>query len=117
MEEKEENVIHIIHFNDVYNLNEKDTEPVGGAARFISAAEKYMHLNPLVLFSGDIFSPSKLSQTMKGRQMIEFLNRFQVHVACIGNHDFDFGIDHFIDLKELTNFPWLLTNVNDSRTK
>jgi 5'-nucleotidase len=34
-----EKVIHLIHFNDVYNLNEKDAEPVGGAARFITAVE------------------------------------------------------------------------------
>jgi 5'-nucleotidase len=50
MEESKEKIIHILHFNDVYNLTEKEQEPVGGAARFITAAKKYEHLNPLVLF-------------------------------------------------------------------
>lgn len=111
-----ERVIHIIHFNDVYNLHEKEKEPVGGAARFITAVESFKHLNPLVLFSGDMFSPSKLSQTMKGKQMLNFTDNFKIDVACVGNHDFDFGVDHFIKLKNQTNFPWLLTNVFDSKT-
>lgn len=35
-----------------------DTEPVGGALRFSTAVKALQHLNPLVLFSGDVFSPS-----------------------------------------------------------
>ena len=76
-----ERKIHILHFNDVYSINEKETEPVGGAARFLTAVEKYRELNPLILFSGDIFSPSKLSQTMKGKQMLPFLDRVKIDVA------------------------------------
>lgn len=76
-----EKVLHIIHFNDVYNLKEDESEPVGGAARFITATEQYKHLNPLVLFSGDIFSPSKLSQIMEGKQMLRFLDNFKIDVA------------------------------------
>lgn len=112
-----ERAFHILHFNDVYNLAERKKEPVGGTARFITAANKYRDLNPLVLFSGDIFSPCKLGQTMKGKQMIPFLDRFKVDVACVGNHDLDYGIDRFIQLKEKCNFPWLLTNVIDAETK
>ena len=31
---------------------------MGGAARFVTAVDKFKHLNPMVVFSGDIFSPS-----------------------------------------------------------
>lgn len=49
----------IIHFNDVYNVEPRNgLEPVGGAARFCSAVKSFQHLQPLVLFSGDAFSPS-----------------------------------------------------------
>jgi 5'-nucleotidase len=48
----------ILHFNDVYNIEPRDLEPVGGAARFTSAIKQRAHLNPLVLFSGDAFNPS-----------------------------------------------------------
>lgn len=48
----------ILHYNDVYNIESRVTEPVGGAARFCTAIKSFTHLNPLVLFSGDTFSPS-----------------------------------------------------------
>lgn len=48
-----------MHFNDVYNIDANSAvEPVGGAARFCTAIKTFQHLNPLVLFSGDAFSPS-----------------------------------------------------------
>lgn len=114
---KDKRILNILHFNDVYNLNERKAEPVGGAARFITAAKQYDHLDPLVLFSGDIFSPSKLSNTMKGKQMIQFFNLFKVDVSCLGNHDLDFGIERFINLKGQTGHPWLCTNVFDPEVK
>ena len=49
----------LIHFNDVYNVEERSVEPVGGAARFLTAVKAVSReVNPLVLFSGDIFAPS-----------------------------------------------------------
>lgn len=49
----------IIHFNDVYNVESRiSPEPIGGAARFCTAVKSFQHLHPLVLFSGDAFSPS-----------------------------------------------------------
>ncbi|CAI2365170.1 unnamed protein product [Moneuplotes crassus] len=111
-----ERTMHILHFNDVYNLQPRKKEPIGGAARFLTATKPHMEKNPLVLFSGDIYSPSKLGQTMKGTQMLPFFERFKIDVACAGNHDLDYGVDRFIELKNKSDFPWLLTNVLDSHT-
>jgi len=65
--------LKIIHFNDVYNIEETSSEPVSGYARFNSALRAYDHVNPLILFSGDIFSPSKLSIFFEGKHMMPFL--------------------------------------------
>jgi len=54
----EEKVLTILHFNDVYNIESGTQEPVGGAARFLTALKSYAHLEPMILFSGDIFAPS-----------------------------------------------------------
>ena len=51
-------MLTILHFNDVYNIESSTQEPVGGAARFCTALKSLSHLQPLVLFSGDIFAPS-----------------------------------------------------------
>ena len=48
----------ILHFNDVYNIESREKEPVGGAARFATKLASYRHLNPLIVFSGDCLNPS-----------------------------------------------------------
>ena len=50
---------NIIHFNDVYNIESRDCEPVGGASRFVVALESLIAKAPtIVLFSGDAIMPS-----------------------------------------------------------
>ncbi|XP_033753676.1 snake venom 5'-nucleotidase-like [Pecten maximus] len=113
------NEITIIHFNDVYNIEPQKDEPQGGAARLAAYVRKCeaQHLNPLVIFSGDVLNPSLLSIFMKGEQMIPVLNAIGVHCAVYGNHDFDFGVDHLENFRRQTNFPWLISNVTDNLTK
>ena len=48
----------IVHFNDVYNIQEREKEPVGGAARFKTKLASLRELEPLVMFSGDALNPS-----------------------------------------------------------
>ena len=50
--------ILILHFNDVYNIEPREKEPVGGAARFASKIATFKPRNPLILFSGDALNPS-----------------------------------------------------------
>jgi len=108
--------ITIVHFNDVYNIQPRDVEPVGGAARFATAIRNLSPLNPLVLFSGDALNPSIMSTITKGKQMVPLLN--EIHVACAvcGNHDFDHGVDNLVTLCKQMTFPWLLSNVYDILT-
>ncbi|XP_061724374.1 snake venom 5'-nucleotidase isoform X2 [Cydia pomonella] len=107
----------IIHYNDVYNIEQTTkTEPVGGALRFSTAVKAMQHLNPLVLFSGDVFSPSMLSTYTKGEQMVPVLNEIGTHCAVFGNHDFDFGLEVLSGLVAQCNFPWLMSNVIDNET-
>ena len=52
----------------------------------------------LVLFSGDLFGPSLHSIFVEGEQMVEVLNRSNVDVSCMGNHELDFGIERMQEL-------------------
>ncbi|XP_055839980.1 snake venom 5'-nucleotidase isoform X1 [Episyrphus balteatus] len=107
----------ILHYNDVYNVDSNsDVEPVGGAARFCTAIRSFKELDPLILFSGDIFSPSMLSTFTQGEQMVPVLNAVDTHCAVFGNHDFDHGLDILTELIKKTNFPWLMSNVVDNET-
>nr|CAI5831330.1 unnamed protein product [Callosobruchus analis] len=107
----------IIHFNDVYNVEPRlSEEPVGGAARFCHAVKQLSHLRPLVLFSGDAFSPSMLSTFTKGEQMIPVLNEVGTHCAVFGNHEFDHGLEVLSQWIPRCEFPWLMSNVLDNET-
>lgn len=39
------------------------------------------------------------------------MNQFNIAAACLGNHDFDFGMPQLEKLIGQTDFPWLLSNV------
>ncbi|ESO83037.1 hypothetical protein LOTGIDRAFT_169666 [Lottia gigantea] len=106
----------MIHFNDVYNIEADLIEPLGGAARLAGYIKSCAEEDPVVFFSGDALSPSLISIFLKGEQMIPVMNGVGVTCAVLGNHDFDFGVDHLEDLMAQTKFPWLLSNVIDDFT-
>lgn len=102
----------ILHFNDCYNVEPQELhEPIGGAARFVTALRTFKHLEPVVLFSGDILAPSIMSTFTKGEQMLPVLEECNVDCALFGNHEFDFGLDHLVSFAKKTKFPWLMSNV------
>ncbi|EDQ84618.1 uncharacterized protein MONBRDRAFT_30021 [Monosiga brevicollis MX1] len=103
--------VRFVHFNDVYRIGPKDTEPVGGAARFVRAIHDKAP-DALVVFSGDCFNPSLLSSATKGAHMVPVLNKCNIVAATYGNHDLDFGEDTLIKLSNDCNFPWLLANMH-----
>lgn len=63
----------ILHFNDVYNVEPRDQEPCGGASRFSTMIKSFAHQQPMILFSGDVFSPSICKNT----------NNFDIHFKLI----------------------------------
>ncbi|XP_054168581.1 mannosylglucosyl-3-phosphoglycerate phosphatase-like [Oppia nitens] len=109
-------IVSILHFNDCYNIESRIDEPSGGAARMVTAFNSYRDCDPLVLFSGDIISPSIMSTFTKGEQMIPVLNALGINCAVFGNHEFDFGVDYLNSFMQRTNFPWLMSNVYNPKT-
>lgn len=45
--------------------------------------------------------------------MVPALNSVETSVACLGNHDLDFGVEQFERLAAQCDFPWLCANVLD----
>lgn len=77
MSTEQDTGITILHFNDVYNIDvTTSTEPIGGAARFCTAMKSFDHLEPLVLFSGDAFSPSMCKFNFLEIKLIKILIYF-----------------------------------------
>ncbi|OAT10112.1 5'-nucleotidase [Blastomyces gilchristii SLH14081] len=112
--------LRLLHFNDVYHVEAGSAEPIGGTPRFQTLVNYYRN-HPrfagqpplLTFFSGDAFNPSLESSVTKGRHMVPFLNQAGTDVACVGNHDLDFGVEQFEHLRNQCKFPWLLANMLD----
>ena len=86
-------------------------EPIkAGASRFVTALNEYRSAEKLVLFSGDLFYPSNLSNFYKGKQMIKPFNRMNVDISCLGNHELDNGCENAKQLIAETNCPWIMSN-------
>ena len=88
----------IIHFNDVYEVDEnKESKIPGGFSRFFNKiSELKKKYNPLILFSGDIWSPCRcillplyilVNQITQAEHLLFFINQIGVDAACLGNHD------------------------------
>ncbi|KZT61237.1 Metallo-dependent phosphatase [Calocera cornea HHB12733] len=136
----------ILHFNDVYRVQPQklpsSTKKVS-ASQFTENLHKLRNAWPdskdapgakdgLVLFSGDLFSPSLESTVTRGSHMVcrclsfwatscstaqvPAINIIAPDVALTGNHDFDFGYPHLTTLVQDCKFPWLLSNIIDTNT-
>jgi len=125
----EQTVLNIVHFNDVYRVtpqkytpNPSETIDVTQFAWIVDQLrgkwEKAADGSPggLVLFSGDVFSPSVESSVTRGSHMVPVLNELGIDVSVTGNHDFDFGYPHLSTLVKDNTFPWLLSNIIDTTT-
>ncbi|KAI0928269.1 hypothetical protein AcW1_005566 [Taiwanofungus camphoratus] len=122
-------VLSILHFNDVYRVQpfklspkSPDTIDVTQWAAMLDDLRDQWPQRPdgkrdgLVLFSGDVFSPSVESSVTRGSHMVPVMNVIAPDVSMTGNHDFDFGYPHLSKLIGDTDFPWLLSNIIDNIT-
>ncbi|KAJ3926315.1 MAG: Metallo-dependent phosphatase-like protein [Lentinula lateritia] len=122
-------LLNIIHFNDVYRVSPQrlssrspDTIDVTQFAVGLDNVRDGWPLrgdgkrDGLVLFSGDVFSPSVESSVTRGSHMVPVMNFLKPDVSMTGNHDFDFGYLHLTELIKDCNFPWLLSNIIDTVT-
>ncbi|KAH9901135.1 Metallo-dependent phosphatase [Cubamyces lactineus] len=121
--------LNLLHFNDVYRVQPFKVHPkspetidVTQWAAMLDDIRDQWSLRPdgkrdgLVLFSGDVFSPSVESSVTRGSHMVPVMNAIGPDIAVTGNHDFDFGYPHLSKLIQDTNFPWLLSNIIDAET-
>ena len=86
------NSFNIIHFNDAYDVVK--------TPQFVKQVGKFINESTLVLFSGDIYSPSRLTNYLKGNQFDNFLQRFKISAAVLGNHELDLKYEAFKKLND-----------------
>jgi len=105
-------VLTILHFNDDYQLTAVDGGKAGGLDRLATAVKQVRAKEQptLLLFAGDLISPSVESSVFKGAQLIAGLNLLAVDAASLGNHEFDYGPAELIRRISESRFPWVASN-------
>jgi 5'-nucleotidase / UDP-sugar diphosphatase len=107
--------ITLLGIGDVYTFTEKNGR--GGLAKInaLAKSERAKNKNTLYLFNGDLLSPSLLSSIDKGQHMIDLTNLEPFDLAVPGNHEFDFGVENFLDKVAKSNYPWAAINIKDAK--
>ncbi len=102
----------LLHFNDWDQMG-----PAGEIASVINAekaAAESEGATVLVIFGGDLISPSLMSSIDQGAHMIDLAERIGVDYATLGNHEFDFGPEVLKARIAESDFPWISSNVTEN---
>ena len=66
----------------------------------------------LLVDDGDAFQGEPVGTMTTGEGIVDIMNVMGYDVAIPGNHDFDYGVDRFLELTEKANFPYICCNFN-----
>ncbi len=87
---------------------------VGGSAAleaFFEAEERGFAGPTLLVDAGDVMQGTPISGLVQGRSAVAVYNAMGYHVAAVGNHEFDWGVDVLEERVEQAAFPWLSANI------
>ena len=122
--------LSVLFFNDIHGhlspfkvRTDTGKKEVGGVARLATLIEEIREENrikdirTIVLIAGDILQGTPMSTTFRGQPDVECFNAMGVDALTVGNHEFDFGLQNFMNLKQKARFPFLSSNIIKKDTK
>ncbi|HBD64997.1 MAG TPA: multifunctional 2',3'-cyclic-nucleotide 2'-phosphodiesterase/5'-nucleotidase/3'-nucleotidase [Clostridiales bacterium] len=110
--------ITIIHTNDTHARLEGTATEIGFAkiATLIREA-KEANPNTLVLDAGDTLHGMPIVNISKGENAIKMLQAAGYDYMTIGNHDFNYGKERLLELKDMSKVGMLSANILDEKGK
>ena len=81
-----------------------------GLAAVRDTMEKSSHV--LLVDNGDAIQGEPIGTMTTGEAIIGLMNDVGYDVAIPGNHEFDYGMDRFLELTEMADFPYISANFN-----
>ncbi len=105
----------IIHTNDTHGADvavEGKSLGTAGIAQLVKDYEA-SGADVLLISAGDVIQGDPLVNLSKGLTAIEFMNLAGYDLMIPGNHEFDFGYDNLLKLKEEADFPLISANILD----
>ena len=114
----------ILHTNDTHSqiepfpTNHSKFPGMGGVAKRYNLIQKIRNEEEhvLLLDCGDIFQGTPYFNTFHGELEMKLMSMMDYDAATMGNHDFDIGLEGFLNAKKFANFPFLCANYDFSET-
>ena len=66
----------------------------------------------ILVDNGDAVQGEPIGTLTRGEALIDLMNAARYDVAIPGNHEFDYGMERFLELTEKANFPYVSCNFN-----
>lgn len=114
MGEREPLRLVIVHVSDLDRIEARGGR--GGLAKLANLVGtiRSEHEHVLLTHGGDAIPPSVLSNFDQGAHMIDLLNRLDLDLFVLGNHEFDFGQEVTLERVAEADFPVLGSNLRRS---
>lgn len=114
----------ILHTNDTHShidpfpKNDAKFPGQGGVSRRAAIVQKIRseEENVLLLDAGDIFQGTPYFNRYGGILEMKLMSKIGYDAATMGNHDFDGGMDGFLNAKQFATFPFLCSNYDFKNT-
>lgn len=106
--------VTIAHTNDVHGHIEENTNGKEfGYAKIATLIKEWRAENPnfLLMDAGDTFQGTVFVNQFKGESIVPILNYLNYNTMAAGNHEFDFGYEQLLKLKDMLRYPMISANV------
>jgi len=109
--------ISILHTTDLHGhilptADYNGNPDYGGLARCAAQIRRWrrQNTNSILIDVGDVYQGTDVSLRNKGELMIDLFNHLNYDAWIVGNHEFDWGMETFIDALQRSTMPVLAAN-------
>lgn len=109
----------IVYFtNDVHNAYEQTDTAIGYAslAADIKSNQNDENNETILVDAGDSIQGGIIGALSKGMWAAEIMEKMGYDVAVPGNHEFDFGVERFLEIANSVSYDYVCCNFIDLRT-
>src|SRR5881394_145175 len=111
--------ISILHTTDIHGhiLPTSDYDgnsDRGGLARCVTQIRRWrrQNRNSILIDIGDVYQGTEVSLRTNGTLMIDLFNHLKYDAWIVGNHEFDWGVERFMNALAKSNMPVLAANMS-----
>jgi 5'-nucleotidase len=120
----QEKSLVVLHLNDTHSRietfpkNHSSYSDKGGMIRLDNYANQVRkeNKNVLLFHCGDLVQGTPYFNWYKGGAEIATANLMKTDAACLGNHEFDNGLEFLAKMVKQAKFPFIVTNLDFSGT-